>query len=480
MSRKSARAHQPPRPWWQLTGIKVDKENDDDFSPAPANRDTRKEEQAPAKKTAPTAAAAPKPSADGKGGIGKAKAKDKAKEKPKKNGAGKGKGNGNGNGNGKITAAPAAAAKPKRKAPATSPSPPASSGKVAAAALAATAASIPVPATAAVAPTAAPIPAAFPTAAPNVPITKKARMTVEPEVSDASTATSVAAPAVSALPPPARRMTPIRNSARANIIATSMAAAPSPARYSTGSFLQEMKALMAQTIERMEAAPSSAPSAPDCIQAKYDALLELRETQPERDLAAAVKTIARLQTEISAIRAGGAAAVPAVAVAASSAGGAAAPAASISSGDASLVDVYRRMTGIRMSAVDAEKLAEEGDELPAGSIAVLCTHIYKPTQSAVRCVTLSCVVSLGHCVVLCVSGGWVSPAQTRRCCHQPGDGRPPDWLFFILLFEFGVCLLCRRAPPLSLDLCSHCCCGEQPKGIAWRASGARAPRTPRP
>ena len=154
----------------------------------------------------------------------------------------------------------------------------------------------------------------------------------------------------------------------------------SPVRYDTTNFLDEMKSLMSKTIERIESAPvaagSSASAAAEAadIQGKYDQLLQLRETQPEKDLAVALETIEQLQREVAALKSRGASAdVQSTSRSSETISG---------GGDATLVDVYRRVCGIKMSVADPADLAAE--DLEDGASAVVCTHIYKPTQTAVR------------------------------------------------------------------------------------------------
>ena len=278
MPRRSARARQSPKPWWQLSAVKVDKENADD-SPAPV-----KQKAAPkTKKAAPKAKAA--------------KSNTRAKRK-----------------------APAAK---KQKAP--SPSPVAKKTK---------------------------------------------RSTALAEISSPATSNSPIAPS------------PVRSKPAVSSSRRKMTELASPVRYDTANFLDEMKSLMSKTIERIESAPvpsaaaagsSASTVASADLQAKYDELLQLRETQPEKDLAVALETIEELQREVAGLKSRGAVT-----------GGQSTSRSSgtISGGDATLVDVYRRVCGIKMSVVDPVDLVAE--ELEDGASAVVCTHIYKPTQTAVR------------------------------------------------------------------------------------------------
>lgn len=286
MPRRSARARQSPKPWWQLSAVKVDKENEDD-SPAPVKQKAATKK---AKKAAPKA----------KGANSNARAKRKA---------------------------PAAKT---RKAP-SSPSP---------------------------------------------VVAKKTK-----RKSKSSTALAeISSPATSNSPVVVPSPSPVRSKPAASSSRQKMAALASPVRYDTTNFLDEMKSLMSKTIERIESAPvvagssASAAAAATDIQGKYDELLQLRETQPEKDLAVALETIEQLQREVAALKSRGAS---------TSDQSTSRSSGTISGGgDATLIDVYRRVCGIKMSVVDPADLVAE--DLEDGASAVVCTHIYKPTQTAVR------------------------------------------------------------------------------------------------
>ena len=180
------------------------------------------------------------------------------------------------------------------------------------------------------------------------------------------------------------------------------AAVASPVRYDTNSFLSEMKSLMSKTMEKLEAAPAKTTVAVDAnsLQAKYDELLNVRETQAEKDLSEAMDVISKLRKEIKNLKENG--------------HSSRSRATYDDEEEASLLDVYRRVSGIKMTPVDEEDLPEE---LEAGETAVLCTHIYKPTQTAVRFALCKLVAHRKQCVI-------VSPAVVPRyrLVGQWGEG----------------------------------------------------------
>jgi hypothetical protein len=205
-------------------------------------------------------------------------------------------------------------------------------------------------------------------------------------------------------------------------------ASASPQRYDTTNFLQEMKNLMHNTIERLETArpPAAAGTVEaSALQRKYDELLELRETQPEKDLTVALSTIEKLRADVAELKAlsgkqandssGGAAAsyAGAAAVAVAPAVAAATESrAATDSANAAINNAYRRISGIKMSLLGPEDCV---DGLEAGTSAVLCTHIYKPTQSAVRC---AAVTVLRFDAVASAGGAGLPPVSLASLGHD--------------------------------------------------------------
>lgn len=148
----------------------------------------------------------------------------------------------------------------------------------------------------------------------------------------------------------------------------SIKAIASPLRYDTSTFLLEMQNLMKANIQQLKEQQKpllNISQSTEDIQKKYDELLQLRQTQPEQDLMSAIRTISELRAQIVDLKAK---------VANQQGSDSRIPQSTVETNSIE-TQIFKRISGVKLSKVT---------KLKDGRSTVLCTHIFKPTQAAVR------------------------------------------------------------------------------------------------